>query len=560
MVLRPDHVPVPGSERSAAPSGEPMGAPDATEPLHVTVVLRPADDGLEDVVQSLSREGHREGGHLTRAQVAERFGASPADVELVRRFARDNDLSVSGVRPEARSVELTGTAAAMSAAFGVELALFRTPDGVVRGRTGPVHVPQWLAPAVQAVLGLDTRPQARPHFRAWAGSERPNFIPARAPGTSFTVPQLASLYRFPSTGRGAGQTIAIIELGGGFRQADLDHYFSSLHIDPAPTVTAVGVDGAANQPSGDPTSADGEVVLDIEVAGAVAPGADIVVYFAPNTDQGFLDAVNAAIHDTTHQPSVVSISWGEREAAWTRQSLDAMDTAFKTAVAMGVSVFCAAGDDGSSDGASDGLAHTDFPASSPNVVACGGTRLTASGGTISAEVVWNEGGGATGGGVSDVFDVPAYQSSLHPTSVNPGGRVGRGVPDVAAVADPATGYRVYVDGKDLVFGGTSAVAPLWAGLTALVHEATRSSAAPLQPILYSAPQAFRDITSGNNTTQSPGYSAGPGWDACTGMGTPIGTAVVTAVSGGKASATRGTSPAQADGHGVGSRLDPASEQ
>lgn len=531
VVLRPDHVPVRGSERPSAPSGQPIGAPAATEPLHVTVVLRPASEGLDDVVRDLTRQRPRERSHLTRAQVAARFGASPADVQLVRRFAGDSGLHVSRVRHEARTVELTGTVEAMSAAFGVELELFRTRDGVVRSRTGLVHVPGWLAPAVQGVLGLDTRPQARPHFRVRPGTGRRHLRPATAPSASFTVPQLASLYRFPAAGRGTGQTIGIIELGGGFRQADLDHYFSSLGISPAPTVTAVGVDGAANQPTGDPTSADGEVVLDIEVTGAVAPGAHIVVYFAPNTDQGFLDAVNAAIHDTHHHPSVVSISWGEREVAWTQQSRLAMDTAFKTAVAMGVSVFCAAGDNGSSDGGTDGLSHADFPASSPHVVACGGTRLTASGGTISAEVVWNQDGGATGGGVSEFFDVPLYQSSLQPTSVNPGARVGRGLPDVAAVADPDTGYQVFVDGKALVFGGTSAVAPLWAALTALVHESTRLTVAPLQPVLYRAPQAFRDITSGNNTTESPGYSAKAGWDACTGMGSPIGTGVLAAVSG-----------------------------
>ena len=262
---------------------------------------------------------------------------------------------------------------------------------------------------------------------------------------------VARLYNFPAAGRGAGQTVAIIELGGGYRTSDLTAYFSRLNVSPAPEVTAVSVDGARNQPVGDPGSADGEVLLDIEIVGAIAPGARIAVYFAPNTDQGFLDAITTAVHDGLRQPSIVSISWGGPESTWTPQSLMAYDQAFQDAGLLGVTVCCASGDDGSTDNVNDGAAHVDFPASSPHVLACGGTRLESSGGKISSEVVWNHGAGngATGGGVSDHFPLPAYQAGAKvPVSVNPSRFKGRGVPDIAGDADPATGYQILVDGKD----------------------------------------------------------------------------------------------------------------
>jgi len=186
-----------------------------------------------------------------------------------------------------------------------------------------------------------------------------------------------------------------------------------------------------------------------------------------------------------------------------------------------VTVLVAAGDDGSSDGVDDGNAHVDFPASSPHVLACGGTRLSASGATISSEVVWNGGAsdGATGGGISDVFGLPVWQQSAKvPPSANSGGRVGRGVPDVAGDADPQTGYDTIVDGSSGVIGGTSAVAPLWAALVARLNQHAQQPAGFLNATLYANPGAFNDITSGNNGA----YAAGPGWDACTGLGSPNG--------------------------------------
>ncbi|HET9052248.1 MAG TPA: S53 family peptidase, partial [Candidatus Dormibacteraeota bacterium] len=348
--------------------------------------------------------------------------------------------------------------------------------------------------------------------------------------TAYSPVEVGALYAFPASLDGTGVTVAIIELGGGFDPADLATYFAEIGV-ATPSISAVGVDGGANRPRVD-SNADGEVCLDVEVVGALAPGATQVVYFAPNTDRGFYDAISTAVHDTTNRPSIVSISWGGLEAGWTRQASSAMDTLFADAAAMGVTVLAACGDSGASGGASDSLLHAMFPASSPNVVACGGTRLTGTGTTIAAETVWNDlatGNGATGGGISDLFDVPAYQKGANvPPSANPGGRVGRGLPDVAGDADPVTGYRVRVDGQDAVIGGTSAVAPLWAALLARLEQGLGQPLGLVQTRLYAlapAGGAFNDITSGDNG----GYSAGPGWDACTGLGSPNGTALLAAL-------------------------------
>ena len=256
---------------------------------------------------------------------------------------------------------------------------------------------------------------------------------------------MGELYQFPQGAKAAGETIGIIELGGGYRAADLTAYFKGLG-QTAPTVTAVSVDNGKNSP-GNANGADGEVMLDIEVSASVAPGAKIVVYFAPNTDQGFIDAVGSAVHDTTNNPSVISISWGGPESSWTAQAMTALDAACQSAAALGITITVAAGDNGSSDGATGN--NVDFPASSPHVLACGGTKLVGSGSTITSEVVWNEQAsdeGATGGGVSNVFALPSWQANANVPAPS-GSSGGRGVPDVCGDADPVTGYQVRVDGE-----------------------------------------------------------------------------------------------------------------
>jgi kumamolisin len=465
---------------------------------------------------------------VTRAEYTRRYAADKADLKQIHAFAKEFGLTVEPgtPRPERRTVLLTGTVAAMQKAFGVQLNHAAVNDTTYRVREGGIHLPASISKIVVAVLGLDNRPQAKPHFRfrdqpGPSSGIRPN---TSAANTSYTPIQVGQLYRFPAGATAAGQTIGIIELGGGYRPADITAYFKSLGV-KAPAVSAVSVDKGKNAPS-NANSADGEVMLDIEVAAAVAPGAKIVVYFSPNTDQGFIDAIGSAVHDTTNKPSVISISWGGPESSWTQQSMTALDQACQSAAALGITITVAAGDDGSTDGVTDGANHVDFPASSPHVLACGGTKLVGSGSTITSEVVWNETAakeGATGGGVSNVFPLPTWQANAKvPPPTQPGG--GRGVPDVSGDADPATGYNVRVDGQNSVIGGTSAVAPLWAGLIALNNAQNKTTAGFLQPTIYAAKakSCFSDITTGNNGA----FKAGPGWDACTGLGSPIGSALI----------------------------------
>jgi kumamolisin len=521
---------VAGSERQPMRGAQRSGSADPNELMQVTVVLRPRGSGGR--TPALEHQVAR-GERISREEYEARYGADPADVQKVASFASEHGLTMANVNLAARSVVLSGPSAAFSKAFQVELARYEYSGGSYRGRTGAVGVPEELGAIVVSVHGLDNRPQAKPHFRV--ATKRSSHAAAAA-AVSYTALQVAQAYTFPTSGDGSGQTIGIIELGGGYNQSDLQTYFSGLNISPAPTVVAVSVDGAQNQPTGDTNGPDTEVALDIEVAGAVAPGAQIAVYFAPNTDAGFLDAINQAVMDKVNAPSVISISWGGPESSWTAQSLQSYNSALQAAAAVGVTVCVACGDNGSTDGETDGLDHVDFPASSPYSLACGGTTLTISGSSIANEVVWNDlssGEGATGGGVSGTFPIPTWQANAGvPPSTNPEGYAGRGVPDVAGDADPATGYQVQADGQSFAVGGTSAVAPLWAGLIALMNQSLGTPVGYLNPTLYQNvgenAGAFRDITSGNNGD----YSAGPGWDACSGWGSPEGGNLLTAISGG----------------------------
>ena len=513
--------PLKGSGRQPLPGAKAIGKADPAERLEVSLVLRRSNaDALKERVSKLA---HREGarGHLTREEFERQFGAHSEDVEAVRKFAQAHGLAVVQEHVGRRTVVLSGTVAQFDSAFGVELQRFEHPGGSYRGRVGSVHLPDELNGRVEAVLGLDNRPVAKPHFRACRPRGNARGHANGGSATSFTPLQIASLYGFPP-GTGNGECVGIIELGGGERTTDLRTYFSGLGLSTAPKVTVVSVDHANNHPTGDANGPDGEVMLDIEVVGAIIPDANIVVYFAPNTDAGFLDAITTAIHDSTNKPSVISISWGEPESSWTQQSMTAFDSAFQAAVTMGITVCVACGDSGSSDGVTDGGDHVDFPASSPNVLACGGTSLQASGSTIISETVWNDGaqGGAGGGGVSTVFALPAWQDGLEVTRTSGGASAltMRGVPDVSGDADPASGYDVRIDGTDTVIGGTSAVAPLWAGLIARINATKGSPVGFVNPLLYAAPGALRDVTQGNNGD----FAASIGWDACTGLGSPDG--------------------------------------
>jgi kumamolisin len=510
-----------GSEKAAAETAQPVKATPSEAQVTVSLILRRKEP------LKINKRGGRANGpvRVSREEYKERHTADPAALELVSAFAKEFNLKVVDDPTAAlrRTVQLTGTAADMQEAFGVALEQ-RIIEGVeYRVREGGIQLPEALAGSVVAVLGLDNRPQAKPHFRV-RREEPEGGIKAGAAvaPASYTPPQVAQAYRWPSAATGAGQTIGIIELGGGYRKADLRTYFKSLGLS-APSIKAVKVDKGRNAPT-TASSADGEVMLDIEVAAAVAPSANIVVYFAPNTDQGFTDAITTAVHDETNKPGVISISWGGPESSWTAQAMTVLDAACQSAAALGVTITVAAGDNGSTDGGTGN--NVDFPASSPHVLSCGGTRLDANGAAIVSEVVWNElasNEGATGGGVSTFFALPSWQANASVPAPT-GSTGGRGVPDVSGDADPTTGYQIRVDGQDTVIGGTSAVAPLWAGLVAVANQQLGTSVGFIQPAIYAAKAAtaFTDITEGNNGA----FSAGPGWDACTGLGSPIASALI----------------------------------
>ncbi len=508
-----------GSERSPLRGATSVGKADPDERLEVTVLLRRGNaDMLKERMGKMAQR-QSVGAHLSREEFARTYGARDADLETVRKFARAHNLAVVQEHAGRRSMVLSGTVGQFNSAFGVDLQRFEYAGGSYRGRTGSVMLPDELRDSVEAVLGLDDRPVAKPHFRAHSPSGNVHWRAKASAATSYTPLQIASAYGFPQ-GAGQGECVAIIELGGGERPADLKTYFSGLGIHQAPNVVAVSVDHGKNHPTGDANGPDGEVMLDIEVVGAIAPQARIAVYFAGNTDAAFLDAITTAIHDTKNRPSVISISWGGPESSWTTQSMTAFDAAFQDAATMGITVCVASGDSGSSDGVTDGADHVDFPASSPHVLACGGTNLQMSGTAITAETVWNDGaqGGAGGGGISGVFPLPAWQDGLHVTRTSGGSSPlnGRGVPDVCGDADPESGYNVRIDGTNTVIGGTSAVAPLWAGLIARVNSANGTPAGFVNARLYATPAALNDIQTGNNGS----FAAAAGWDAATGLGSP----------------------------------------
>lgn len=489
-----------------APTATRIGDVPADEPIEVSLYLKPRES-VEPVALKGTAHDQRTALETRRAAQYEN------DIGLIKAFATEAGLTVTAVEPARRLVKLLGPADKIQAAFQTKVAHYHDGASAFRGRSGPLHLPENIAPLVEAVLGIDSRPAAQPKLvHLQDAASLPGYLPS----------QIGKYYGFPADTTGAGEVIALIELGGGFEARDTTAAFKAMRLKP-PTVVAVSVDHAMNKPSPD-TGADGEVALDIQVAGGVAPEATIAVYFAPNTDAGFVNAISAAVHDSVHHPTIISISWGSAEKNWTAQALKAMNNALKDAAELGVTVFVASGDNLATDGISDGRVHVDFPASSPWSIGCGGTVISTDGSVISEERVWNDGTSGTGGGVSDVFPLPDFQKTANVPQNLSSHLSGRGVPDVSGNAAPGTGYIITVAGRSTVVGGTSAVAPLWAGLTALINSKAPHPVGFFLPFLYKNPNFFRLVTTGNNKPKDTnlGYDAGQQWSACTGLGTPRG--------------------------------------
>jgi len=524
-----------GSERRLLPNSRLAGPVDRSEIASITIRVRSKGNllELEKLVLSEGAKPLRERKLPTRAKLNEKYGARAEDLTAVEHYAARHNLVVEHRSTAERVVRLRGALGDVLHSFPAFLHLYHHSLGTYRGRSGGIQIPDHLEGIITGIFGLDTRPmrRARPHERVIAAGP--------GGGNGETATFFAQRYSFPAESKGtaldgSGQTIALIELGGGYDSGDLQVYFNEIGCS-VPNVSNVTV-GSTNNPGIDSDS-DGEVMMDIEIAGTVAPKADIVVYFAPNTGDGFRNAISAAIHDTERKINVISISWGSAEPDHgDQQEIDDYHSLFVEAASQNITICVASGDHGVAveDQAHwDGKVHVSHPACDPLVIACGGTQIDPASGT---DTVWNDetpfapdqpggGGWTTGGGFSQLFGVPDYQQGTNLGAPLPGQNPGRGLPDLAM---SAVDYFVRVDSAEGSGGGTSAVAPLMAALIARLNQAKGVNSGFINPLLYQHPEVFHDVTGGSNAIMNTtaGYDAGFGWDACTGLGTPDGTAIL----------------------------------
>jgi kumamolisin len=527
-------VALPNSTHPVPPGSKALRRTNANHWIELTLGVRRRVD-LPDL-SALDGVAPDQRRYMTRDEMTAQHGSDPAAVDAITQWAGQHDLVVSNNQPISARLGVGGTVENLSEAFGVDLFDFENPElGEFHARTGPVHVPPELVGLITGVFGFNnhrilkrTRLAMTNGGADMASKARPWFVPT----------ELGQIYNFPAVDA-SGQTIGLLEFGGGVETADVAAYFAKIG-QPVPSVKVIAVDGVSTDPAADPDST-GEVMLDVDVAGALGGGAKIAVYFSTFDEKGMIDILSTVIADSINDPSVLSVSWGWAEnqdfnntgVTWSPAAIDHINHSFLAAAQLGISVCVSTGDDGSEAQIKDGRAHVNFPASSPYVLAVGGTTLhakTSSAGTRHiTETVWNDGpGSGTGGGVSDITPAPAWQAGVTPPSINPGHFAGRAIPDVAADADPNTGYLVMNGGQLQIVGGTSASAPLWASLIARINAAQNARAGNFNSLLYTKfgpAGVLRDITKGNNDTDGllkGSFKAGPGWDACTGWGVPDG--------------------------------------
>jgi kumamolisin len=531
------HSPIVGSDRKPLPGAVATSRTNPNATIEVTLKLR-----RKTTLPPVTKRPEK---ILTRDQLRDTYGATQPDIDKVVKTLGTFGLTLVRSIAATRTVQLRGSVSAMESAFQVKLFNYTHSSGNYRGRVGRVQIPVELADIVQAVFGLDNRRIARrrrqpirddPHAKSGTVS------------TTWNLPsQFAAHYNFPS-GDGTGQAVGLLEFGGGYFPADLQQFCSLANIANLPTVTPISTDGT---PTNAKDGAEGEVMLDIEVVAGVCPKANIAVYFANWGEQGWISNLDAALNDSTNNPGVISVSWGQAEDTdiWTAQAMDQINQSFQDAANLGITICIAAGDDGSSDAVTDGLAHVDFPGASPYALCVGGTTVTNLA-PNQPDIVWFEGdglradqGGSTGGGVSANSPRPTWQSAINIPSVNAGAIAGRCVPDLAANADwNASPYLLVVDGQAQGNGGTSAASPLIASLLTLINQARATAGKTrvgyITAELYQSstggspagPTGCTDVTSGNNDTATDGgYSAGAGYDAASGWGTPNGVNLAQAI-------------------------------
>jgi subtilase family serine protease len=532
-------IPLSNSHLLPIPGFEPdISSTDEEYELTVTIWLRRRPDApsLPDIGKKTSKSRSP---FISREDFAKTYGADQADFATVIDFASAHGLRV--LDPEAensiarRSAMVKGSIKNLNVAFGVKIQSYKllgnTCDGSsvpYYGYSGEIYIPMYLQEFVEGVFGLDTRSIGEPQVR-FRPSEGANVL---------TPPQIAKSYNFPNTTAG-GQTIGLLEFGGGYFATDIDAYFQDLSL-PRPGIIEVQIDNAKNSP-GTNERYDKEVTLDIDVAGSVAPGSTLAVYFAPHTERGWIDAISMAVHDSVNRPSILSISWGAPELQssntliWTRSGMNAIHELLLDAQCLGVTVLAASGDLGSWCGVSDLRAHVLFPASDPGTTACGGTESQDLTQFPNNERTWR----FTGGGISEIFDLPTWQHGNTidvPLSVNTGAN-NRGMPDISGYAAPGCRfiYKLGACGRqDYIASGTSVTTPLYAGLIALIN-AEIGAVGCINLDLYNlvGSPVFKDIADStwNTVGGAPGYFSHSGWDACTGLGVVDGCALLEALSG-----------------------------
>lgn len=529
-----------GSELQAHPAVELLAPAEPADSVKVTIIVRRRPDGPAVPGHSYYAEtppSFRR--RLPAEEFARKYGAAEDDLTAVRTFAEAHGLEIVESNAARRSIVASGTVAQFNETFAITLNNYRhqvrrsprdaeAPTETFRGYEGPISVPEELTDIIVGVFGLDNR---RITKRAAADP----------PGTGLlTVDEVRTLYDFPAN-QAAGQTIAIFSEAG-YLSSDISANFGGS----PPAV----IDVPVNAPnSGFP---DGETTQDICIAAAAAPGAEIAVYFTTYDQVGWVDLIARVIHPSLGDPqcSVLSSSFyvsnGDDAATLAAESVPSMwvtavTQMFEDAAVQGVTVCICSGDYGSGMTVGDGLAHVVYPASDPWVLGVGGTTIGSASGTSFDEWAWNDFvtlvsppvQTATGGGVSDLFPLPWYQTNAGvPPSVNDGHR-GRGVPDVAGNASVNSGYPFILGGSPSPFpmNGTSSSTPLWAGLIAVINAALGENVGFVNPVIYAlGSSVFRDIVAEpgvtDNSLGAPGYPVGPGWDACTGWGSPKGVALL----------------------------------
>jgi len=540
-------VPLPNSEHrgaraeklAAAFVAQPLAATEQMLIIEIDLILRRRPDGppFPDLT-AMGGQLPRDRKYMTHEEFEAAYGADPADVEVVRNFAREFGLTHVNSDLATRIVTLSGTIAAISRALNVDVAYFSEGPRRYRAYRGPIYVPASLDKIVLYVLGIDDYVAPYPMAKTvnpaeWALLDLITQI--------HTPRQVADVYNFPKA-TGKGECIGMLEFGGGYDPQRVHAYFAWQGME-TPAIVDVPVAGGANRPGWIPYL-DAEVYLDIEVAGAAAPDAKLAVYFAPCNARGFVQGFAAAIHDRVNRPSVVFCTWGFAETKWAvvPYGMNAVDDVIQDAALLGITVSVASGDFGATAGIYDGEPHLYFPASSPHVLSVGGTTLYSFAGSRVAEYTWNRvstSGGASTGGFSDYFPLPEYQQLPNVKQAqaqivpwrqpNEDPTPGRAVPDVSALGDPTTGYLILMDHGFSLTAGTSAATPLWCALIARINELLGGRIGYINPLLYKSlgeEPAFRDILLGNNLY----YKAGPGWDACTGWGSPDGTRLLEALN------------------------------